>query len=127
MSRYRVDASGCHLWEGAKDNGYGVVGTHQGTFLAHRVAYTYACGPIGDRQLDHLCRNPACINPDHLEPVTNAVNTRRGTKAKLDWGGVVQARLLRMAGWTYPRIGSYLGVSETCAHDAVSGRRWSRA
>lgn len=126
--RYEVDGDGCHIWVGCLDpNGYGRVGNHSGTYLAHRVAYTYAVGPIETRQLDHLCRNRACINPTHLEPVTNAKNTRRGDKAILTWADVIEARLLRMGGWTYPEIGRHLGVSDTCAHDAVNGRRWSAA
>ena len=40
-------------------------------------------GSIGDGLvIDHLCRNPRCVNPDHLEPVTTAVNTLRGNYAR---------------------------------------------
>lgn len=47
---------------------------------AHRVAYERLVGPIPDgMQLDHLCRNRLCVNPDHLEPVTAQENTRRAT------------------------------------------------
>ncbi len=47
--------------------------------LAHRVVYARLCGPIPDGlQLDHLCRNHACVNPKHLEPVTAKENVHRG-------------------------------------------------
>src|SRR5216684_318642 len=76
--------SGCWLWTGMlKDSGYGKIQT--GTFAnpnmqrAHRVAYELFVGPIPPGlQLDHLCRVSSCVNPNHLEPVTNAENTRRG-------------------------------------------------
>lgn len=46
--------------------------------LAHRKSYEILVGPIpGGLTIDHLCRNRACINPAHMEPVTNAENTRR--------------------------------------------------
>ena len=45
---------------------------------AHRWSYEFFVGPIPDElQLDHLCRNPGCVNPEHLEPVSSAENCRR--------------------------------------------------
>jgi hypothetical protein len=67
---------GCWEWLAYRDRkGYGVFGRQR----AHRVAYELLVGPIPDGlQIDHLCRNPSCVNPDHLEPVTLVENTRRG-------------------------------------------------
>lgn len=71
--------SGCHLWIGFLDpNGYGRF-HHHGGQLAHRFAYQAKHGVIpSGLVLDHLCRVRCCVNPDHLEPVTNEENIRRG-------------------------------------------------
>lgn len=78
-----VDKSGdCWLWTGstATKTGYGKAGRRGN---AHRVAYELIKGPVpDDKQLDHLCRERLCVNPDHLEPVTTQENLLRGkTKA----------------------------------------------
>jgi hypothetical protein len=72
--------SGCWLWLGFSDGkGYGRLELMGRPHLAHRVGYELFKGPIPDGLvLDHLCKNPFCVNPDHLEPVTMGENTRRG-------------------------------------------------
>lgn len=78
--------SGCWLWFGAtNDDGYGKVrGSDGRTAYAHRASYELERGPIADGlHLDHKCRNPSCINPAHLEPVTNTENTMRGLAGRL--------------------------------------------
>jgi hypothetical protein len=78
----KVDASGdCWTWVAARhgESGYGVYSVRHKNILAHRYAYEQLVGPIPEElDLDHLCRNPPCVNPDHLEPVTRRENLRRG-------------------------------------------------
>lgn len=72
--------SACHIWVGTlTDDGYAVVRKNRKKIRVHRLTYLNAVGPIPDGHvLDHLCRIRNCINPAHLEPVTNAENVRRG-------------------------------------------------
>jgi hypothetical protein len=74
----------CLIWQGAvSSSGYGSVWDGARTVSAHRAAYEAARGsvPYG-LTLDHLCRKKLCINPEHLEPVTNAENLRRAASAR---------------------------------------------
>lgn len=75
----KVDKSGeCWLWTGCLNrDGYGHISDGS---LAHRFSYEIHVGPIPDGlTIDHLCRSRACVNPDHLEPVTLRTNILRGT------------------------------------------------
>lgn len=74
--------NGCWEWQGACLHGgtsYGVFGYQGKNVLAHRFAYEELKGAIpSGYELDHLCRNKRCVNPDHLEVVTRSENTKRG-------------------------------------------------
>lgn len=79
-NKIRETPTGCWEWTGAiQSRGYGSVGHGGKIHLTHRLAYEMLRGPIPDGlHMDHLCRNRPCCNPEHLEPVTQTVNTLRG-------------------------------------------------
>jgi hypothetical protein len=77
------DPARCWNWPGQIIDGYGMVETsldERGSrrWRAHCAAWLVLVGPVADGlQIDHLCRNRACVNPAHMEPVTPRVNTLR--------------------------------------------------
>lgn len=78
---------GCWEWQGVRTTGgYGRFDIDGRTVAAHRYAYESRVGPIPPRLvIDHLCRNPPCVRPDHLEPVTTIQNTLRGNAPWAQW------------------------------------------
>lgn len=93
VKRIGAQPDECHEWGGATQGappgvqGYGHIsegGRRGRILLAHRVAWEIENGPIPEGlQVDHLCRNRKCVNPAHLEIVTQRENGRRGLKGEL--------------------------------------------
>ena len=73
----------CWLWTASLNgHGYGQIRLRRRSRspqMAHRVVWELCVGPIpAGKEIDHLCRQPSCVNPEHLEPVEHAENVRRG-------------------------------------------------
>ena len=119
----------CWIWQRYIDHkhGYGIVTVwpNPKLQLAHRVFYKLYRGHLpDDKPLDHLCRVRCCVNPQHLEIVTTAINTQRGIQSKLNPDKVRQARVLREEGMKYKDIAEVVGVAPCTISNLFAGRIW---
>jgi hypothetical protein len=114
----------CHYWLGTKDPlGYGRLGSRQ---LAYRVSWERINGPVpSGLELDHLCRNPSCVRPDHLEAVTHQENLRRGKNAKINMDIAKEMRSLYTGGVTQVEIAAHFNVEKRTVWAVVNNRRWT--
>jgi len=73
----------CWEWLACKDkDGYGHFKLKNKNIAAHRVAYELINGKIPEElEIDHLCHNRKCVNPNHMETVTHKTNIKRGSNA----------------------------------------------
>jgi hypothetical protein len=80
-SRVTIDDEGCWVWRGDKKKRATHMKVDGRQMAAYRWVYERDIGPIPDGfTIDHLCRNPGCVNPQHLEPVTIAENVARARR-----------------------------------------------
>lgn len=80
-AKVKISPTGCHEWTAGKARGgYGKFHFRGRSRVAHKILWELENGPVPEGlELDHLCRNPPCVNPEHLEAVTPRVNLLRGT------------------------------------------------
>lgn len=89
FARYADITDDCWLWTGTRTRaGYGHFDFHGETQIAHRVSHELFKGPIPDGfVIDHLCRTHHCVNPHHIEAVTDKQNLWRGNLRQIfGWG-----------------------------------------
>ena len=116
-------ANGCWEWSNVPDkDGYGRMRVRRRYVAAHRFAYTITKGdiPVG-LELDHLCRNPRCVNPEHLEPVTHRENMLRGKQATRTHCPQGHPRIEENFYFSRKADGSFSRSCKLC--DAEKGRR----
>lgn len=119
----------CWVWLGGlTPEGYGRSFIDGRSQLLHRFAYEQKHGPVPvGLELDHLCRNRACLNPDHLQAVVAVTNVRRGRAARRL--GAEGAFLIRMLTLTTSlgrtEIAEMLGVDRKTVLSVVRGDTWA--
>lgn len=118
----------CWVWQLSKTSEGYAHWSRKGHTLtaAHRIYWEQANGrpvPAG-LQLDHLCRQRDCVNPDHLEPVTNAENVRRTPATKLDWPKVRAIRAALADGCDRSELAQVYGVSRSTINAIACGQNW---
>ena len=92
----RMGGWGCIEWIGIRNRGYGRIQIGGVSLLVHRVAWSMANGAIPDGLvIDHLCCNKACVNPEHLDAVTDSVNSSRHLLGTPGWVDVAHMRRVR--------------------------------
>jgi hypothetical protein len=129
--RYRVEDRGyetpCWIWLlRINPSGYGTTTVNRGgrfrTMPAHRFFYEEHVGPIPEGlEIDHLCRVRSCVNPDHLEAVTQQENIRRSDIFKLTPEAV---REIRESPLSHRKLARIYGVSRAQIWQIKSGRQW---
>ena len=124
------DLSGCWEWAGfvSPKTGYGKKQFDGKTLLAHRWVYQIFNGHIQEgKVIDHLCGNRKCVNPNHLEVVSQTENCRRGNGTKLSplQASAIKSALLNKPNNSQQKLAARYGVSGVLITDIKNGKAWS--
>lgn len=117
----------CWLWPySLNKDGYGQITINKKYHSAHKFFYELVKGkvPCGC-ELDHLCKNKNCVNPEHLEPVSHAINCRRGKNSKLSEEDIMKIKKMS-ASHSHQEIAKEFDVSRQNISLILSGKRWRR-
>lgn len=124
--QYKInEATGCWEWQLVKLRGYGQMKYKGKMGAAHRFFYQRYKGPIPpDLEIDHLCQNRGCVNPDHLEAVSRKENNRRSPATKLNHSKVTQIRKMLQARISQYKIARIMGISQVTVSNIKTGWTW---
>lgn len=121
---YSVSEAGCWEWKFGTCRGYGRMNAKKwGHRLAHRWMYELKMGKMGEGlELDHLCKNKICINPDHLQPVSHQENIRRGRQRKFSEAQVWIMKKLAKRVFSNGRLAKIFDTSKVTIGRITSGK-----
>ncbi len=128
LERDRGHDTLCWIWQHNFDTfGYGKFQFDRKTILAHRHFYEKRHGSLPKNiHLHHLCEQPDCMNPDHLQPLTPAAHAHIRKTTKLDFEKVEKMKKLYAdGGYSYRTLGLEFGVATMSAYNAVNGKTWA--
>lgn len=125
MPKYTIDKNNCWNWNGyIQPNGYPEFKRKGFPRGAHRYFYEQYKGKITEGfQVDHLCKNRKCVNPEHLEAVRQAENVRRGLLAKLTKEDVKKIKSLKGKFNQY-EIAEMFGINQCSVSRIMNEKRW---
>jgi len=117
----------CWSWVGSisKRTGYGKKQWFGETWLAHRWVWTMLFGLVPDGlTINHKCSNRRCVNPHHLETVSQAENCRHGKGATLTADQVREIRAIPVVRGDRKKIAEKYGITPATVSDIRGGRSW---
>lgn len=128
----KTDPSGCWLWTGRKQHGYGQFDTDGDCILSHRYSWGLANGTIPDGNsreglcVLHKCDVPACVNPSHLFLGTHIDNMNDKMAKGRAYSRLTrtQAMAIKQSPLPLPEISATFGISKALACMIKSGKRW---
>lgn len=130
MIEYVVEDRGfrtpCWILPASHSEGYGRLTVEGRRVYAHRAVYLAVKGDLpAGTEPDHLCRQRACCNPDHLQAVTRRVNARRGARTKLTAAAVLDIRAMLAGGARQREAAATHGVTRQRVSRIARREEWA--